>query len=105
MRLLIKVGGTLVDDAGQRDAVARQIAAAHREGHAVVVVHGGGRQLTKLLEERGIESRFVNGLRVTTAEAVDAVLKVLAGTVNKQLVGALRAAGANAVGFSGMDGA
>jgi acetylglutamate kinase len=69
----------------------------------LVVVHGGGRQMTRYLEERGVPSRFVNGLRVTTPEILDAVVKVLAGSVNRQLVAALNAAGARAVGLSGMD--
>jgi acetylglutamate kinase len=69
-----------------------------------VVVHGGGKQMTRFLAERGVESRFVDGLRVTTPEVADAVLKVFAGSVNKHLAGALLAAGAPAVGLSGIDG-
>jgi acetylglutamate kinase len=61
--------------------------------------------MTRFLEERGIESRFVNGLRVTTPAIVDAVLKVFAGTVNHQLVAALVAAGARPVGLTGLDAA
>src|SRR5262249_18507778 len=79
------------------------IVAAAREGHRVVVVHGGGKQMTRYLADRGIESRFVNGLRVTTPETVDAVLKVFAGSVNHELVAALNRAGALAVGLSGID--
>jgi acetylglutamate kinase len=67
------------------------------------VVHGGGKQMTRFLEERGIESRFVRGLRVTTEETIDAVLKVFAGSVNTQLVAALQLAGAHAVGLTGVD--
>lgn len=59
--------------------------------------------MTRFLEERGIESRFINGLRATSPEVLDAVLKVLAGSVNKQLVSAFIAAGAQAVGLTGMD--
>jgi acetylglutamate kinase len=59
--------------------------------------------MTRYLAERNIESRFVNGLRVTTPEVVDAVLKVFAGTVNTELVGAFRAAGARPVGLTGLD--
>ena len=103
MKLLVKIGGTLVDDAGLRQRLAAQIDTAQKQGHAVVVVHGGGRQLTGFLAERGFESRFVDGLRVTNDATMDAVLKVLAGSVNAQLVGALRAAGAMAVGLSGID--
>ena len=81
-----------------------QIAAQAQRGIEIVVVHGGGKQMTRFLAERGIESRFVNGLRVTTPETMDAVLKVLAGSVNHELVAALIAAGARAVGLSGVDG-
>ncbi len=59
--------------------------------------------MTRFLEERGIQSTFVRGLRVTTDETIDAVLKVLAGTVNTQLVAALGVAGAKAVGLTGID--
>ncbi len=59
--------------------------------------------MTRYLAERNIESQFVNGLRVTTPEVVDAVLKVFAGTVNTELVGAFRAAGARPVGLTGLD--
>lgn len=104
MRLLVKLGGTLLDAPESLHALAAQIAAAVRERHQTVVVHGGGRQMTRFLAERGVESRFVNGLRVTTPEVADAVLKVFAGTVNKTLTGALLRAGARAVGISGLDG-
>jgi acetylglutamate kinase len=100
VKLLIKLGGTLLDSPESRARLAREIAGI---GHPVVVVHGGGKQMTRYLAERGIESRFVNGLRVTTPEVVDAVLKVFAGTVNTELVGAFRAAGARAVGLTGLD--
>ena len=100
MKLLIKLGGTLLDAPDSRARLASEIAAIP---HAVVVVHGGGKQMTRYLAERNIESRFVNGLRVTTPEIVDAVLKVFAGTVNTELVGAFRAAGARPVGLTGLD--
>jgi acetylglutamate kinase len=103
MKALIKIGGTLLDDAASRNGIARQIADVAASGVLVTVVHGGGRQMTRFLEERGIQSRFVGGLRVTTDETIDAVLKVLAGTVNTQLTGALCAAGAKAVGLTGID--
>lgn len=103
MRVLIKLGGTLLDDAESRDRLATQIAAAQAGGTEAVVVHGGGKQMTRYLAERGIESRFVNGLRVTTPETVDAVLKVFAGSVNHELVASLNRAGCRAVGLSGID--
>lgn len=102
MRIVIKIGGTLLDQPKALKSLASQIAALP-SGTEPVVVHGGGRQMTKFLEERGVESRFVNGLRVTTPEVLDAVLKVFAGSVNKQLVAALVAEGAPAVGLSGID--
>jgi acetylglutamate kinase len=102
LKLLIKLGGTLLDAEDSRCRLAQEISdVAGRE--AVVVVHGGGKQMTRFLAERGVESRFVNGLRVTTPEVIDAVVKVFAGSVNAQLVTAFRAAGALPVGLSGLD--
>ena len=103
MRLLVKLGGTLLDRRESRDGLAAQLAQARAAGHEIVVVHGGGKQMTRYLAERGIESRFVNGLRVTSPETVDAVLKVFAGTINHELVAAVNRAGAPAVGLSGID--
>ena len=103
MKLLVKLGGTLLDAPESRDRLAAQIAAARAGGAEIAVVHGGGKQMTRYLAERGIESRFVNGLRVTTPETVDAVLKVFAGAVNHELVASLNRAGALAVGLSGID--
>ncbi|HYL76763.1 MAG TPA: acetylglutamate kinase [Bryobacteraceae bacterium] len=104
MKALIKIGGTLLDSAESRNRLAAEIAEAIVNGLQAVIVHGGGKQMTRFLAERGIESRFVNGLRVTTPEVLDAVLKVFAGSVNQELVSAFIAAGASAVGLSGMDG-
>lgn len=103
MKILVKLGGTLLDAPESRASLAAQIAAVRAAGVEMVVVHGGGKQMTRFLAERGIESRFVNGLRVTTPETVDAVLKVFAGSVNHELVASLIAAGARAVGLTGID--
>jgi len=103
MRILVKLGGTLLDDETSRHRIAGQLAAAKRGYPELVIVHGGGKQMTRFLAERGVESRFVNGLRVTTPEVLDAVLKVFTGTVNRQLVAALVEAGLAAVGLSGID--
>ena len=105
MKALVKIGGTLIDSPASRCRLAAELAAAARAGVELVVVHGGGKQMTRFLAERGIESRFVNGLRVTTPETMDAVLKVLAGSVNQELVAAFVASGAMAVGLSGIDAA
>src|ERR1700691_407764 len=110
MRILIKLGGTLLDDPDSRARLAREIATvsslsngATPPEYETVVVHGGGKQMTRFLAERGVESHFINGLRVTTPEIIDAVVKVFAGSVNTQLVSAFRAAGAKPVGLTGLD--
>lgn len=107
MRTLIKLGGTLLDSEDSRKRLAEEIAAftAQPGNNQTVVVHGGGRQMTRFLAERGIESQFINGLRVTTPDVIDAVLKVFAGSVNHQLLSSFVAAGAKAVGLSGIDAA
>jgi acetylglutamate kinase len=103
VKVLIKLGGTLLDAAESRHRLASEISLAVQQGLQAVVVHGGGKQMTRYLAGLGIESRFVNGLRVTTPEVLDAVVKVLAGSVNQELVAAFIASGAAAVGLSGMD--
>ena len=103
MKVLVKLGGTLLDSPESRDSLAVQLAQARGRGVELVVVHGGGKQMTRYLADRGIESRFVGGLRVTTPETLDAVLKVFAGSVNHELVASLNRAGALAVGLSGID--
>jgi acetylglutamate kinase len=103
VKILVKLGGTLLDSPESRNRLATQIAATQGRGIEMVVVHGGGKQMTRYLAERGIESRFVDGLRVTTAETIDAVLKVFAGTVNHELTASLSQQGAQAVGLSGID--
>ncbi len=105
MKLLVKLGGTLLDTAESRRRLATEIAALGGRGYQTVVVHGGGKQMTRFLAERGVESKFLGGLRVTTPEVIDAVLKVLAGSVNHELVASLVEAGAHAVGLSGIDAA
>ena len=102
-KIVVKLGGTLLDEAASRESLAAQLAALPRSGVRPVVVHGGGKQMTRYLADCGIESRFVNGLRVTGPETLDAILKVFAGTVNHELVASLNRAGALAVGLSGID--
>jgi acetylglutamate kinase len=104
MKILVKLGGTLLDDAGTRARIAGELAAvARRPELQMTVVHGGGKQMTRFLAERGVASQFVDGLRVTTPEVVDALLKVFAGSVNHELVASFVAAGARAVGLTGID--
>lgn len=103
MKLLVKLGGSLLDEPPSRDRIAGELAEIARE-YETVLVHGGGKQVTRFLEAQGVKSAFVNGLRVSDGEVIDAVTKVIAGTVNKSFVSALVRAGEAAVGISGLDG-
>jgi acetylglutamate kinase len=103
VKVVVKVGGTLLDQPESRHTIARQLAEIAKNNE-IVVVHGGGKQVTRFLEERGVPTRFVDGLRVSDANVIDAATKVIAGTVNKELVSALIGAGALPVGLSGIDG-
>jgi acetylglutamate kinase len=103
MKLVIKIGGQAQEDPKVRRELARQIAQLRREGHRVVVVHGGGKQLTQTLARLGIPAEFHNGLRVTDAATRDVALMVLAGLVNKQWVAELEARGQRALGICGGD--
>lgn len=104
MRFVVKIGGAAIDDAGILRTCARSVCALAAKGDRVVVVHGGGAALTRLLARLGKEARFIDGLRVTDAETRDAALMVLAGIVNKRLVAAIQAEGRAAVGLCGGDG-
>jgi acetylglutamate kinase len=84
---------------------ARDIVLLRQVGINPIVVHGGGPQIGQMLQRLGIKSRFVDGLRVTDGETMEVVEMVLAGTINKQLVAAINAAGGCAIGLSGKDGA
>ena len=99
---VVKIGGSTL---GQHDTSLDDIASLHAEGHSFVIVHGGGATISEWLAKHGIESRFVRGLRATDAPALDVVVAVLAGLVNKRLVAELQARGARTVGLSGADGA
>lgn len=103
MKVLIKIGGSLLDDDASRFQIAGQLVEVARE-YETVVVHGGGKQLTRFLESQGVRSSFVNGMRISDTAVIDGVTKIIAGTVNKSLVAAVLAAGETAVGLSGIDG-
>ncbi len=103
MKLLIKIGGTLLEAEQSRIALAKQAAALAAAGRRTVLVHGGGKRLSRYLNEGGFESEFRNGLRVTPPEILDAVLRIFAGSVNHHFLAELQAAGARAVGLSGID--
>jgi acetylglutamate kinase len=79
------------------------VAQLARQGHEILVVHGGGKIFTATLKRMGIESKFINGLRVTDRETRDVAIMVFAGLLNKRLSGAISAAGQPAVGISASD--
>ena len=103
MKLLIKLGGALLESEDVRKSLAAQITAQAKAGHEVVVVHGGGKRLSRYLQAQGFESEFRHGFRVTPPEILDAVLRVFAGSLNHHMVAEFQAAGAQAVGLSGID--
>jgi acetylglutamate kinase len=105
MRLLIKVAGALLERDETVNSLARQIAELARAGHELLVIHGGGKIFTSTLARMGIESHFVNGLRVTDRETRDAAVMVFAGLLNKRLAGAISLAGQPAIGISASDAA
>jgi acetylglutamate kinase len=98
---VVKVGGNEVDDPGWVARLAREVA---ERGGSLVVVHGGGKEVTALQRTLGAEPEWKDGLRVTSPEGMRAVAMVLSGLVNKRIVAALLSAGADAVGISGEDG-
>ncbi len=103
--IVIKFGGHTMTDPALRDAFAQDLAPLAASGRQCVVVHGGGPQISSLLERLSIPSRFEQGLRVTDDAAMQAVEMALSAQVNKELVTAMTAAGAMACGISGRDGA
>lgn len=97
---IIKVGGKIVEEESSLKKLLADF--ADIEGHKILV-HGGGRSATKLAEQLGIESRMVNGRRITDAETLKVVTMVYGGLVNKNIVAGLQAAGVNALGLTGAD--
>jgi len=102
--IVIKIGGAAIEDIGILRVCARAIAQLKSEGQRVAVVHGGGKTLSRTLQQLGMKSEFVDGLRVTDGETRDAALMVLAGLVNKRLVAAIQTTGVPALGLCGGDG-
>ena len=102
--VVVKYGGHAMGDNALSEGFARDIVLMRQVGINVVVVHGGGPQIGAMLDKVGVESEFVDGLRVTTAEAVGVVEMVLSGQVNKSIVAQITAEGGRAVGLSGKDG-
>jgi len=100
--VVVKYGGHAMGAGGE--TFAQDVVLLRQLGMNPIVVHGGGPQISRMLDRLGIKSRFVNGLRVTDAETMEVVEMVLAGTINKQLVAAINAVGGCAIGLCGKDG-
>ncbi len=102
--VVIKYGGHAMTDEALKRGFAQDVVLLSYVGISPVIVHGGGPQIGATLKRLGIESRFVNGLRVTDEATMAVVEMVLAGQINKEIVGLIQAAGGRAVGLSGKDG-
>ena len=102
--VVVKYGGNAMVNETLKMQVMEDIVLLRLVGVRVVLVHGGGPEISELMDRLGKKPEFVDGLRVTDAETVDIVQMVLAGKVNKSLVGLLGAKGGKAVGLSGIDG-
>lgn len=100
---VIKLGGSLMDDAERRSAALQSLVALWNRGENIVLVHGGGKNVDAMLAKLGIAKRTHAGLRVTDDATLDVVVAVLAGSVNKSLVSELTALGVRAAGISGAD--
>ncbi len=101
---VIKYGGHAMGDSKLADLFARDIVLLRQVGINPIIVHGGGPQIGEMLKRLKIKSEFIDGLRVTDQETVNVVEMVLSGSINKQIVSAINAAGGFAIGLSGKDG-
>ncbi|MDX2113430.1 MAG: acetylglutamate kinase [Alphaproteobacteria bacterium] len=101
---VIKYGGNAMEGGDASKQFAEDVVLLKQVGINPIIVHGGGPQIGKMLDRLKIESSFIDGLRVTDAAAVEVVEMVLSGSINKQIVSQINAAGGMAVGISGKDG-
>ena len=102
--IVVKYGGNAMINDDLKEAVMGDIVLLSLIGIKVVLVHGGGPEITEMLQKTGKKSEFINGLRVTDKETMDVVQMVLAGKVNKNLVNLLQSKGGKAIGLCGIDG-
>lgn len=102
--VVVKYGGNAMLSEKLKDSVMRDIVLMWQVGIQVVLVHGGGPEITSLLDKMGKETQFVDGLRVTDEETAQVVQMVLAGKISKNLVNLLQVRGGKAIGISGVDG-
>ncbi|MHB8906985.1 MAG: acetylglutamate kinase [Melioribacteraceae bacterium] len=100
---VIKYGGAVMEDEKLKSSVAQDVTLLRKIGIDVVIVHGGGKEITSLSSKLNIETKFVNGQRYTEEATRDVVQMVLAGSINKDIVRRINIHGGRAVGFSGID--
>jgi len=99
--IVVKIGSVAFSP---EDTSIDDIVALQKQGRRIIVTHGGGKLITKWLEKQGLTTRFVRGERVTDQVALEVVIAVLAGLVNKEIVSSIQNRGGQAVGISGIDG-
>ena len=102
--IVVKYGGHAMGEDGVSEHFAQSLVLMKQTGIDPVVVHGGGPQIGAMLDRLAIKSEFIDGLRVTDTATVEVVEMVLSGTINKQIVASINAAGGHSVGLSGKDG-
>ena len=102
--LVVKYGGNAMIDENLKSSVMRDLVVLNALGIKVVLVHGGGPDISQTIKQMGRESRFINGLRYTDAETAEIVRMVLAGKTNKNLADLICRNGGKAVGICGQDG-
>lgn len=103
-KIVIKLGGSTFSSLDKYDFIYSEIASIKKAGYEVVLVHGGGNEISKYLNKLNISIRFINGLRYTDDEAIEVIEMVLSGRVNKLIVSKLLKYGVNPIGLSGKDG-
>src|ERR1041385_3167108 len=102
--IVIKYGGHAMGDDALARSFAKDIVLLEQTAINPIVVHGGGPQIEAMLKRAGVQSQFAGGLRITDADTLEIVEMVLAGSINKQIVGYINAAGGKAIGLCGKDG-
>ena len=102
-KIIIKYGGSAQTSESLKQQFAQDIVLLHTVGMKPIIVHGGGKSITKLLNDLGVETKFIDGQRVTTKEVMRIAEMVLSGEINKEIVSLLNNQGGNAIGISGKD--
>ncbi len=100
---VIKYGGAAMTDSAPKQAFAKDVTILRKIGINIVIVHGGGKEITDVATSLGIESKFVNGQRFTDEKVIEVVLMVLAGQINKEIVNLINTNAGNAIGLCGVD--